>query len=221
MSSGRYFSHPPGNHGQNQVDKILFFARICLVVLALVIVLHFYRKWIWDLVKSTRFDFRRRRIFFTREEPERLQNMRLDSAVLETLPKFVYRSQNFTDRLECSICLCELQENETARILPNCKHSFHVDCIDKWFLSHSTCPFCRTDAQPKKSILESSGVAQALSTIPEPIGEGILPNLNLEEGQTASSEEQYDIENPPNILPCCVEEQMNAEIDEGTCSGRA
>jgi E3 ubiquitin-protein ligase ATL41 len=32
---------------------------------------------------------------------------------------------------------------ELVRRLPACKHLFHVDCIDMWLHSHSTCPICR------------------------------------------------------------------------------
>ena len=35
------------------------------------------------------------------------------------------------------------------RLLPNCKHVFHVDYVDTWFISNSTCPVCRTVAEPR------------------------------------------------------------------------
>ncbi|GLJ38572.1 hypothetical protein SUGI_0786410 [Cryptomeria japonica] len=74
----------------------------------------------------------------------------LRSSMVNALPVFVYQPENFTDGLRCAVCLCEFQEKEKARQLPSCKHSFHVDCIDIWFYSHSTCPLCRArvDAQP-------------------------------------------------------------------------
>ncbi|XP_076903594.1 RING-H2 finger protein ATL51-like [Bidens hawaiensis] len=53
----------------------------------------------------------------------------------------------------CSICLCEFEEDEELRTLPECLHSFHVPCIDMWLCSHSNCPICRTDAIPSSQIL--------------------------------------------------------------------
>ncbi|XAR60818.1 hypothetical protein NMG60_11034337 [Bertholletia excelsa] len=44
---------------------------------------------------------------------------------------------------ECPICLGEFVEGEKVRVLPGCKHEFHVKCIDRWLVSHSSCPTCR------------------------------------------------------------------------------
>lgn len=57
------------------------------------------------------------------------------------------------DEAMCSICLCEFEDNEELRTLPECLHSFHVPCIDMWLYSHSTCPVCRADAVPSSQIL--------------------------------------------------------------------
>ncbi|CAN6230930.1 unnamed protein product [Urochloa humidicola] len=50
----------------------------------------------------------------------------------------------------CEICLCDVEEVETAVWLPACLHMFHRNCIDKWLHlhGHSTCrcPICRHDA---------------------------------------------------------------------------
>ncbi|KAK3232189.1 hypothetical protein Dsin_004070 [Dipteronia sinensis] len=50
------------------------------------------------------------------------------------------------DDRTCAICLCEFEEGEELRTLPECLHSYHVPCIDMWLHSHSNCPICRTDA---------------------------------------------------------------------------
>ncbi|KAF0926932.1 hypothetical protein E2562_028419 [Oryza meyeriana var. granulata] len=46
---------------------------------------------------------------------------------------------------QCVICLGLVQVGEVVRRLPACKHLFHVECIDAWLSSHSTCPICRAD----------------------------------------------------------------------------
>ncbi|XP_020535403.1 NEP1-interacting protein-like 1 [Jatropha curcas] len=44
----------------------------------------------------------------------------------------------------CSICLQDFDLGETVCCLPHCRHTFHLVCIRKWFVKHSSCPLCRT-----------------------------------------------------------------------------
>ncbi|KAJ7525870.1 hypothetical protein O6H91_17G071800 [Diphasiastrum complanatum] len=44
---------------------------------------------------------------------------------------------------ECMICLSDFNDGEMIRILPNCSHIFHAQCIDLWFFSQISCPVCR------------------------------------------------------------------------------
>lgn len=50
-----------------------------------------------------------------------------------------------SSELECSICLCAFQEDETLRCLPSCGHRFHQGCIDLWLLRQNKCPLCKSD----------------------------------------------------------------------------
>ncbi|MBA0660740.1 hypothetical protein Goklo_012711 [Gossypium klotzschianum] len=72
----------------------------------------------------------------------------LQHKILETIPILSFSRDKDeelgTHQTECAVCLGELKEGETIRLLPNCRHLFHVPCIDNWFLAHSTCPICRT-----------------------------------------------------------------------------
>ncbi|KAK7399826.1 hypothetical protein VNO78_11019 [Psophocarpus tetragonolobus] len=43
----------------------------------------------------------------------------------------------------CVICLADFSDGDPIRFLPKCNHYFHVGCIGKWLLSHSSCPTCR------------------------------------------------------------------------------
>ncbi|KAJ0045422.1 hypothetical protein Pint_06270 [Pistacia integerrima] len=56
----------------------------------------------------------------------------------------------------CSVCLCEFEEGEELRTLPECLHSFHAPCIDMWLYSHPNCPMCRADAVPSPQIFPPS-----------------------------------------------------------------
>lgn len=74
----------------------------------------------------------------------RLHEGGLDQTFIDTLPVFLYGTiRGLKDGADCAVCLSEFSEEDHLRLLPNCKHAFHVDCIDTWFLSNSTCPLCR------------------------------------------------------------------------------
>ncbi|XAR58836.1 hypothetical protein NMG60_11014400 [Bertholletia excelsa] len=66
-------------------------------------------------------------------------------ATLRQIPVVMYRlgPEAPATETECAICLGEFVEGEKVRVLPGCRHVFHVKCIDKWLASHSSCPTCR------------------------------------------------------------------------------
>jgi len=44
----------------------------------------------------------------------------------------------------CAICISSCNEGDILKILPNCHHIFHIDCISQWLTEHSNlCPLCR------------------------------------------------------------------------------
>lgn len=73
----------------------------------------------------------------------------LEDSITELIPtckftKDIGLASNSED-VTCAICLCEFNDGEAIRVLPECLHSFHVHCIDMWLYSHSNCPICRAD----------------------------------------------------------------------------
>ncbi|EPS62085.1 hypothetical protein M569_12708, partial [Genlisea aurea] len=76
----------------------------------------------------------------------------LDKAAIAGLPVVIVGERYGAVR-ECSVCLSNLEDGEFVRILPNCKHIFHVDCVDRWLESNSTCPVCRTPVLPPPKIV--------------------------------------------------------------------
>lgn len=66
----------------------------------------------------------------------------LKEEALKTLPEFVYSSAS--GKLECPVCLEDFKEEDKGRVLPVCEHYFHMECVDLWLMSNSTCPVCRS-----------------------------------------------------------------------------
>ncbi|XP_061993088.1 RING-H2 finger protein ATL43-like [Rosa rugosa] len=82
------------------------------------------------------------------------KNSGIDRAVVESLPVFRFRSlRGHKDGLECAVCLTRFEPTEVLRLLPKCKHAFHVECVDTWLDAHSTCPLCRYRVDPEDILL--------------------------------------------------------------------
>lgn len=74
----------------------------------------------------------------------------IDKSVIESLPFFKFSSlRGSKEGLECAICLSKFEDIEILRLLPKCKHAFHIDCIDHWLVKHSSCPICRHKVNPE------------------------------------------------------------------------
>ncbi|XP_074284653.1 RING-H2 finger protein ATL16-like [Silene latifolia] len=88
----------------------------------------------------------------------------LDAAVIRSIPVIKYRKSSAVGRrknaddnendndndnnkeseIECAVCLSEFQDGEKLRVIPNCCHGFHIDCIDIWLQTSDNCPLCRS-----------------------------------------------------------------------------
>eukprot|EP01018_Ginkgo_biloba_P000212 Gb_04642 [translate_table: standard] len=158
----------------------------------------FWRQPTVRLPRRRHVSARRSRLSFVGEDPLTIRSVGLDKSVIDSLPIFVFKSENFRDGLECAVCLCEFEKNEKGRMLPRCSHSFHTECIDMWFHSHSTCPLCRTSAKPgpPSNAHVESGHTEQISSNTSSTEEPISSNVtevhgnhicqHLEEGQASS-----------------------------------
>ncbi|KAG5149866.1 hypothetical protein JHK82_016747 [Glycine max] len=107
-------------------------------------------------------------------------NSGLDPAIIASLPTFAVKAKvseggcSGATVVECAVCLSALEGEEKAKLLPNCNHFFHVDCIDTWLDSHSTCPLCRAEVKPRLEPQNREGpVGLAIDGAPPLLGAGV------------------------------------------------
>lgn len=73
-----------------------------------------------------------------------LHDSGLDQAFIDALPVFLYKEiVGSKEPFDCAVCLSEFSQDDKLRLLPICGHAFHINCIETWLLSNSTCPLCR------------------------------------------------------------------------------
>ena len=81
----------------------------------------------------------------------------LKNTAKQLLPSATYISEVAKEVNECAICLTEFVDGDLTR---QCRHMFHVVCVDKWLKTHSSCPSCRrlvTVMSKKSASIDVSG----------------------------------------------------------------
>ncbi|KAI3757839.1 hypothetical protein L6452_05382 [Arctium lappa] len=72
----------------------------------------------------------------------------LDAATINRLPiSIIHHVGPSMEVSECSICLGVFEEGEKVKVLPSCCHCYHCECVDKWLITHSSCPICRASVR--------------------------------------------------------------------------
>ncbi|KAL8048149.1 hypothetical protein ABFX02_07G044900 [Erythranthe guttata] len=169
--SGRKIFHPPPPpppHSSHTSFPIIAVAIIGIIATGFLLVgyyvfvikccLNWHRI---DLLR--RFSFsRRRRVDATsptsRSPAAAAANRGLTESAIRSIPVFKFKKKAAsiinnnnnnaamikTTTCDCAVCLNEFQEDEKLRIIPNCGHLFHIDCIDVWLQNNANCPLCRT-----------------------------------------------------------------------------
>ncbi|XAR51844.1 hypothetical protein NMG60_11006603 [Bertholletia excelsa] len=121
-----------------------------------------------------------------------LHDSGLDQAFIDALPIFMYKEiVGAKEPFDCAVCLCEFSEKDKLRLLPMCSHAFHINCIDTWLLSNSTCPLCR--------------------------GTLFSPGLSIENPMFDFDDLREDLGFPHNGENRLVSGQKTVEIDEIVC----
>ncbi|XP_058111053.1 RING-H2 finger protein ATL2-like [Magnolia sinica] len=208
MSTPSYPSIPP-SHYQDMYPfngKIMVFAvALLLVITSLVLLLHVYAKWwffrhsqgrrlsIPDLPSFSQLQ----RLSIASVDNDAHVIDGLDSSVIASLPSFVYKPDSGENGMECVVCLSMLEEDDKGRILPNCQHAFHADCIDMWLLSRSTCPICRNVvAGPEElvigSMVQELGQEPSQTSVVSAVAHGSDGNSPLEIGVEMPTDSRYE-----------------------------
>ncbi|KAL6614556.1 hypothetical protein ACP70R_036826 [Stipagrostis hirtigluma subsp. patula] len=72
----------------------------------------------------------------------------LDPAAIASYPKVPFSAGKAGGDAMCSICLSEYRDGEMLRVMPECRHAFHVACLDAWLRRSASCPVCRSSPIP-------------------------------------------------------------------------
>ncbi|VVB03101.1 unnamed protein product [Arabis nemorensis] len=171
-------------------SKIMLAAVVSLsAVILIVFTLHLYARLV---LRRRREAFRGLPVVF--RHPFQMPKRGLDPTVIASLPTFTVgaRDDLAAAATECAVCLSVLEEQDKARELPNCKHVFHVDCVDTWLTTCSTCPICRTEVQPRPRLAPEPregpvGDGAAPPTAPSLLLEEVRLNLTAEVAASSSN----------------------------------
>ncbi|KAI3732118.1 hypothetical protein L1987_63316 [Smallanthus sonchifolius] len=139
-------------------SRILFLAIIVLsTVVVVVTLLHIYARYM------LRRQARRRGVavglgVIARIHSDEAPRNGLEPDVIASLPTLMYKNNDHEldhsgVNSECAVCLSSFEDSQMIRVLPNNKHHFHVECIDKWLGSQSSCPICRHEVELGPTIL--------------------------------------------------------------------
>ncbi|MCO5581298.1 hypothetical protein L7F22_035177 [Adiantum nelumboides] len=97
------------------------------------------------------------------------RNSGVDRAIIDILPTFSFASlHGLKEGLECAVCLSRFDTPDILRLLPKCRHAFHLECVDTWLNSHSTCPLCRNRVEAEDVFLVEDFAAGVKCNINEP-----------------------------------------------------
>ncbi|KAK7309503.1 hypothetical protein RJT34_06284 [Clitoria ternatea] len=143
---------PSSSSGNRISPAILFIIVILAVVFFILGILHLLVRFLIkqrsssSISQSNRYPDMSESDAYQRQLQQlfHLHDSGLDQAFIDALPVFYYKEIiGLKEPFDCAVCLCEFLEQDKLRLLPLCNHAFHIDCIDTWLLSNSTCPLCR------------------------------------------------------------------------------
>ncbi|KAF3503509.1 hypothetical protein F2Q69_00044114 [Brassica cretica] len=136
----------------------------------------------------------------------------LDSSVISSIPLFVYEDdeEEEEEEEECVICLGLWEVGDFGRKLRFCGHGFHVECIDMWLSSHSTCPLCRS---PVLAVSDQENLKPAINE------EETEVRLELQLFPTGEDENVVVGDRRLSLSLAVMEENAKTGVDDGVGEG--
>lgn len=113
----------------------------------------FYKKPIMDLEMKSVFEEAHR------EKLDISKAFSCDQKLRE--PIFEVERKTFEDI--CSICFTQFNDLSFILTLPECKHTFHFNCVMLWIKNHPNCPCCRSNLVEYFEKQENQNVAPHFS----------------------------------------------------------
>ncbi|XP_026406743.1 E3 ubiquitin-protein ligase ATL4-like [Papaver somniferum] len=143
-----------------------------------------------------------RRILPAAEEEEINQS---NQKLIDSLPLFSFDSikglksttKDSSSIFYCAVCLSKFERKDKLRLLPNCCHAFHSECIDTWLLSNRTCPLCRATVHIEESqkMLPSSSISSRRLSSSSNAGGGNGDSFRIEIGSVSRRSRNLSSEN--------------------------
>ncbi|GMH28522.1 hypothetical protein Nepgr_030365 [Nepenthes gracilis] len=134
----------------------------------------------------------------------------LDESLIQLIPIIRFRVEvkavesGQESYYECAVCLSEFKDGEKLRVIPNCCHTFHIDCIDVWLQTNANCPLCRSSI--------SSNILIAIDQTIAPTASNTVPNTDnfsrWEEDYVVIEMQDNDLEEPRSVRG---QERLNSE----------
>ncbi|CAA7037744.1 unnamed protein product [Microthlaspi erraticum] len=151
-------SPPPVTHHVVNLTKTLIIAASSIIttlflLTLLVLCFKFYKRRRRSITISRRWSMEEARNWdFDGPSPPviidhpiwHIRTIGLNPTVISSIKVCKYsKTDGVVEGTDCSVCLSEFEEEESLRLLPKCRHAFHLSCIDTWLRSHTNCPLCR------------------------------------------------------------------------------
>ncbi|CAI9091746.1 OLC1v1026852C1 [Oldenlandia corymbosa var. corymbosa] len=124
--------------------RTLFFAVVLFGVILFITIIYLYARWVCQMRPPSLP--RISHAPSSAQPPPR----GLDPNAISNLPIILHRASE--EAVECSICLGIFQDGEKVKVLPDCQHRYHSECVDVWLTTQSSCPLCRASLRDDDSL---------------------------------------------------------------------